>query len=52
MLSIEDAFKVLGEACWWETRTDQPPLSPTDEEREFIGAEKDAARALALAVLE
>ena len=51
MLSIEEAFEVLSEACWWNIRVSGRVQSTTTE-REFVGIEKAAARALALAVLE
>ena len=51
MLSIEEAFEVLSEACWWNIRVSGRVQSTTTE-REFVGIEKAAARALALAGFE
>lgn len=45
MSDIEEAWAILGERCWWNSRT-------AAGEQDHVGAEKMAARALALAVLE
>lgn len=43
-LTVDKAFAILAERCWWRSRTD-------DGDQEHVEAEKKAARALALAAV-